>query len=100
MKEKQEKLYKIRHSLAHIMAQAVLEIRPDTKLAFGPPIDNGCYYDFDFTNPISSEDFQDIEKRMRRIISEKQQFINSKKSYEDTISYLKSQGEILQRTKR
>ena len=93
MKEKQEKLYKIRHSLAHIMAQAVLEIRPDTKLAFGPPIDNGCYYDFDFTNPISSEDFQDIEKRMRRIISEKQQFINSKKSYEDTISYLKSQGE-------
>ena len=44
-------LYKIRHSLAHILAQAVLEIRPNAKLGFGPPIDYGFYYDFDLTEP-------------------------------------------------
>ena len=48
--------------------QAVLQIRPSAKLAFGPPIDNGCYYDFMFEEPISPEMFQDIEKRMRKII--------------------------------
>ena len=45
VKEKDD-LYKLRHSLAHVMAQAVLQVRPDAKLAFGPPIDTGCYYDF------------------------------------------------------
>ncbi len=39
-------LYKIRHSLAHVLAQAVLEIRPSAKLGFGPPVENGFYYDF------------------------------------------------------
>jgi threonyl-tRNA synthetase len=67
-------LYKIRHSLAHVLAQAVLEIRPTAKLAFGPPIDIGCYYDFDFDTPLTPEDFPDIEKRMERIIKEKQPF--------------------------
>ena len=52
------KLYKIRHSLAHILAQAVMEIRPGAKLGFGPPIDDGFYYDFILPEPISSEDFK------------------------------------------
>ncbi|RMD84025.1 MAG: threonine--tRNA ligase, partial [Candidatus Dadabacteria bacterium] len=60
-----DNLFKIRHSLAHVLAQAVLEIRPGTKLGFGPPIDTGCYYDFDFDNPISEEDLKEIEERMR-----------------------------------
>ncbi|HPO29754.1 MAG TPA: hypothetical protein PKX28_00825, partial [Candidatus Hydrogenedentes bacterium] len=41
-------LHKVRHSLAHVLAEAVLQIRPNAKLAFGPPVENGFYYDFDF----------------------------------------------------
>ncbi|MBL4824461.1 MAG: threonine--tRNA ligase [SAR324 cluster bacterium] len=67
-------LYKIRHSLAHVLAQAVLEIRPDAKLGFGPPIDFGFYYDFDMTEPLSPEDLPLLEKRMRHIIKTGQVF--------------------------
>lgn len=74
MENVNDPLYKIRHSLAHVMAQAVLQIRPGAKLAFGPPIDNGCYYDFMFDTPVTSADFEDIEKRMRKIIAERQEF--------------------------
>ena len=68
------KLYKIRHSLAHVLAQAVLEIRPDAKLGFGPPIDSGFYYDFDLAEPLSPEDLPKLEKRMRHIIKTGQVF--------------------------
>lgn len=81
-------LYKIRHSLAHVLAQAVLEIRPKAKLAFGPPIENGCYYDFLFEEPITPDHFKEIEKKIRRIIQEKQPFIAEKKTTEDAIRYL------------
>ncbi len=67
-------LYKIRHSLAHVLAQAVLEIRPDAKLGFGPPIDSGFYYDFDLAEPLSPEDLPKLEKRMRHIIKTGQFF--------------------------
>ncbi|MBS1256270.1 MAG: Threonine--tRNA ligase 1 [Deltaproteobacteria bacterium] len=67
-------LYKIRHSLAHILAQAVLEIRPGAKLGFGPPIDNGFYYDFDLDEPLCPEDLPKLEKRMRHIIKSGQKF--------------------------
>ena len=76
MKEQDTKsnLYKIRHSLAHILAQAVLEIRPNAKLGFGPPIDSGFYYDFDLDEPLSAEDLPKLEKRMRHIIKTGQVF--------------------------
>ena len=61
-------LYKIRHSLAHVLAQAVLEIRPSAKLGFGPPVDNGFYYDFELEEPLTPEDLPKLEKRMRHII--------------------------------
>ena len=67
-------LYKIRHSLAHVLAQAVLEIRPDAKLGFGPPIDPGFYYDFDLAEPLCPEDLPILEKRMRHIIKTGQVF--------------------------
>jgi len=67
-------LYKIRHSLAHVLAQAVLEIRPDAKLGFGPPIDTGFYYDFDLAEPLCPEDLPILEKRMRHIIKTGQVF--------------------------
>ncbi len=74
-KETDDPLYRIRHSLAHVMAQAVLEVRPEAKLGFGPPVDSGFYYDFDFgKNPLGEADLQDIEKRMRRIIRQGELF--------------------------
>jgi len=63
-------LYRLRHSLAHIMAQAVLEKFPGAKIAIGPPIEYGFYYDFDLPRPIKEEDLADIEARMREIIAE------------------------------
>ncbi len=55
----------IRHSLAHLLGAAVLELWPDTKLAIGPAIDNGFYYDFDFAEPISQDDLPKIEVKMK-----------------------------------
>ena len=67
-------LYRIRHSLAHVLAQAVLEMRPGSTLGFGPPIDDGFYYDFILSDPLSEEDFPEIEKRMKQIIKRNQAF--------------------------
>ncbi|OGQ93124.1 MAG: threonine--tRNA ligase [Deltaproteobacteria bacterium RIFOXYA12_FULL_61_11] len=70
-----DQLHKLRHSLAHILAQAVLEVRPEAKLGFGPPVENGFYYDFDFGDrPIGPEDFPDLEERMQRIVKARQEF--------------------------
>jgi threonyl-tRNA synthetase len=67
-------LYKIRHSAAHIMAQAVLEMFPDGKITIGPPVENGFYYDFDLPRNLTPEDLEQIEKRMRQIIAGKYEF--------------------------
>ncbi len=67
-------LYRIRHSAAHIMAQAVLEMFPEGKVAIGPPIENGFYYDFDLPRTLTPEDLKAIEKRMRQIIAGKHPF--------------------------
>ena len=65
--EKSE-LFRIRHSTAHVMAQAVLEKFPDVKIAIGPAIDDGFYYDFDLPRPLTPEDLEEIENRMRKIV--------------------------------
>ncbi len=77
-----DELYKIRHSAAHVMAQAVLELYPEAKIAIGPPIENGFYYDFDLgldedgsPRTFRPEDLNAIEKRMRQIISGKHEFV-------------------------
>ncbi|MFO0631621.1 MAG: threonine--tRNA ligase [Nannocystaceae bacterium] len=67
-------LYRIRHSLAHVLAQAVLQLRPGSTLGFGPPIDDGFYYDFILSAPLSEEDFPELEKRMKHIIKQGQAF--------------------------
>jgi len=74
-KYEESKLYKIRHSAAHIMAQAVLEMFPDGKITIGPPVENGFYYDFDLPRNLTPEDLQQIEKRMRQIIAGKHDFV-------------------------
>jgi threonyl-tRNA synthetase len=73
-KYEESQLYKIRHSAAHIMAQAVLEMFPDAKYTIGPPIENGFYYDFDLPRNLTPEDLQQIEKRMRQIVQGKHEF--------------------------
>ena len=65
--EKKEDLKHLRHSLAHLLAAAVMELWPTTKCAIGPAIDNGFYYDFEFKKPISENDLEKIEKKMREI---------------------------------
>jgi threonyl-tRNA synthetase len=67
-------LYRIRHSSAHVMAQAVLELIPEAKYSIGPPIQDGFYYDFDLPRTLTPEDLVTIEKRMREIISGKFDF--------------------------
>ena len=61
-----DRLYRMRHSAAHIMAEAVLELFPEAKFAIGPPIDNGFYYDFELPRALTPEDLPEIEGRMRK----------------------------------
>ena len=71
----ESKLYRIRHSTAHMMAAAVLEMFPSAKIAIGPPIESGFYYDFDLPRPLTQEDLEQIEDRMRDIIIERHDFV-------------------------
>lgn len=64
----------LRHSCAHVLAQAVQDLFPDAKLGIGPPITNGFYYDFDVQRPFTPEDLEKIEARMRKIVKERQRF--------------------------
>ncbi|MFI0453052.1 threonine--tRNA ligase [Actinomadura sp. 6N118] len=64
----------MRHSAAHVMAQAVQELFPGTKLGIGPPVENGFYYDFDVAEPFTPDDLKRIEKRMREIVKQGQRF--------------------------
>jgi threonyl-tRNA synthetase len=84
-KEKYEesKLYRLRHSAAHVMAQAVLEKFPAGKVAIGPPIDDGFYYDFDLPRPLTPEDLDEIEARMREIIKNDSEFVREEVSAEE-----------------
>ena len=79
----------MRHSLAHVLAQAVTKLWPDTKITIGPPIDYGCYYDFLFTKPISKDDFPAIEKEMKKIIHQGQAFRRDELSVQDAKVYWK-----------
>lgn len=63
-----EQLAHLRHSLAHLLAAAVLELYPDAKRTIGPAIDDGFYYDFSFSTPLSEEDLPKIEKRMKELL--------------------------------
>lgn len=86
-------LYKMRHSLAHVLAQAVLKLWPDTQLTIGPPVDTGCYYDFLFAKPITDDDFKKIEKEMRSIINKGQTFVSESLSIKDAVQFWKDNGQ-------
>ncbi len=82
-----EQLYKMRHTASHVMAQALTEIFPEAKLAIGPPIDDGFYYDFDLPRSLTPDDLGDIEARMRKIVKANLPMVRSEKSREDARAY-------------
>ncbi len=81
----------LRHSTAHVMAQAVQQLFPDAKLGIGPPIENGFYYDFDVETPFVPEDLAKIETAMRKIIKEGQRFERRVTSDHDAIGELQDE---------
>ncbi len=83
----------LRHSASHVMAQAVKSLFKDAKIAIGPAIENGFYYDFDVPEPFSEEDLEKIEKKMEEIISKAYPFIRREISKEEAISLFSSKGE-------
>lgn len=83
----------LRHSTSHVMAQAVKELFPEAKVAIGPAIENGFYYDFDVPRPFSPEDLEEIERRMARIISERLPFVRREVPRDEAIRFFKERGE-------
>ena len=88
-----EKLQTIRHSCAHVMAEAVLNLFPGTKIAIGPAIDNGFYYDFDFPTDtkLTETDFAAVEKEMRKIIAGNHDFTRKEVSKEEALKIFADQ---------
>src|SRR5512143_2591181 len=82
-----------RHSSSHIMAQAVKELFPDVKVAIGPAIEDGFYYDFERSTGFTPEDLEKIEKRMAVIIKAAKPFVRSEKSKEDALKQFGEMGE-------
>ena len=81
--EKDSQLSKLRHSMAHVMAEAVFKLFPGSKIAIGPSIDTGFYYDFELTRPITQDDLGEIEKEMRRIVSGNHDFVRKEVSKDE-----------------
>jgi threonyl-tRNA synthetase len=88
-----EALYRVRHSTAHVLATAVTELFPDVKVAGGPPIDSGFYYDFAREQPFTPEDLERIEARMREIIAANQPFEYSETSKAEAQARFEKAGE-------
>ncbi len=86
-------IQRMRHSAAHVMAEAVLEIFPDAKLAIGPSIEDGFYYDFDLPRTLTPEDLPDIEQRMARIVAGKYPFLRDRWPRENALEYFRDKGQ-------
>ena len=86
-----EGLYVLRHSTAHVLAQAVQQIFPETKLGIGPPITDGFYYDFDPASPFTPDDLVKLESAMKKIIKDGQRFRRRVVSVDGALSELKNE---------
>ncbi len=86
-----KKLDTVRHSMSHVMAEAVLQLFPDAKIAIGPAIENGFYYDFDLPRPLKEEDLAEIEERMKKIIAAKTDFVCKIVSREEALKLFEGQ---------
>jgi len=87
-----EKLLKIRHSMSHVMAEAVLQMFPSAQIAIGPAIENGFYYDFDLPRPLTKDDLDEISDRMKKIIAEDKKFTRSVVSRDEAHKLFKGQN--------
>jgi threonyl-tRNA synthetase len=83
----------LRHSAAHVMAQAVKELFPSTKLTFGPATESGFYYDFDYERPFTPQDIEQIEKRMAEIVGQDLPFARQEVSKEEAEKVFQEKGE-------
>ena len=86
-------LYVLRHSAAHLLAEASRRLYPGTKVAIGPPIENGFYYDFEFPEPISEDDLQRLEEEMRREIEEGREWERSEVDRDEARCYFEQEEE-------
>lgn len=91
--EDEEGAHAYRHTSSHILAQAVLRLFPDTKLAIGPAIDDGFYYDFDSEHTFTPEDLEKIEKEMDKIIKEDLEVSRFEMPREEAIAFMEERGE-------
>ena len=87
--DKNEKIKIMRHSLAHVLAKAIMSLYPKTKLTIGPAIDDGFYYDIDLEQSILPEDFLAIEKKMKEIINKGEEFKRQVVSREEALKIFK-----------
>jgi threonyl-tRNA synthetase len=87
-------IQRMRHSAAHVMAEAVQEIFPDAKFAIGPAIEDGFYYDFDLPRALTPEDLPEIESRMKRIIAGNFPFLRDRWPREKALDYFRDKGQV------
>ncbi len=85
-------LYLLRHSCAHVMAEAIQRLWPDTQLAYGPPLENGFYYDLALDTPISADDFPRIEAEMAKIVADDRPFTRYELDFEKGFTKLQHEG--------
>ena len=83
----------LRHSTAHLLAAAVVELYPDAKYGIGPAVQDGFYYDFQFSKPVSESDLGAIESRMRRIVNEDRPFVHATLTRAETIEEFRKRGQ-------
>ncbi|OVE76557.1 threonine--tRNA ligase [bacterium F11] len=91
--DKDDYLHKLRHTTAHILAEAVLQLYPGTKLTIGPPTEDGFYYDFDSSHHFTEEDLQKIEKQMKRNSKQIAKIVGEKKHRTEARDYWDKKGE-------
>ena len=89
--DEEDGLNVLRHSAAHVLAQAVQEVNPQARLGIGPPVKDGFYYDFDVEEPFNPDDLKKLEKAMQRIINEGQTFVRREISDEEALAELKDE---------
>ena len=83
----------LRHSASHIMAEAIMELYPDAKLAIGPSIDSGFYYDIDMSTKLSSADLETVEQKMRDIVERSEHFSRQEMATSEAIEFFTARGD-------
>lgn len=89
----EDPLHVLRHSTAHLLAAAVTELHPDARYGIGPPVQDGFYYDFAFSKPISESDLPAIESRMRRLAQEDRPFIHDTMTRDEALGEFRKRGQ-------